>query len=83
MQIAMEKTVQRQQREVEDLTAVMKQKYDRLTAYLKERVNEKRVNREKLADLKEDIAKFKLSKESIWDKVTLATTSSTKNSWED
>jgi hypothetical protein len=61
----------------------MKQKYDRLTAYLKERVSEKRVNREKLADIKEDIAKFKLSKESIWDKVTLATTSSTKNSWED
>ena len=61
----------------------MKQKYERLTAYLKERVNEKRINREKVAQLKEDIAKFKLSKESIWDKVTLATTTAGKNGWEE
>lgn len=83
MQIAIEKIVQRQQREVDDLIGVMNQKQDRLNAYYKERMSEKRVNRDKLSDLKEDISKFKLSKESIWDKVTLSTSANIKNSWED
>jgi len=83
MQIAIEKIVQRQQREVDDLMGVMNQKQERLTAYYKDRISEKRVNRDKLCDLKEDISKFKLSKESIWDKVTLSTSASIKNGWED
>ena len=82
MQLAIEKIVQRQQREVDDLTTVMMQKYDRLNAYYKERVSEKRNNKNKLADIKEDIAKFKLSKEAIWDKVSLATSTSTKSRWD-
>lgn len=47
---------------------VMNQKLDRLNIYLKERLHEKRSNREKLTDLKEDIMKFKLSKEELWNK---------------
>lgn len=61
----------------------MAQKYERLNAYLKDRINEKRINRDKVAEIKEDIVKFKLSKESIWDKVTLSTVSSAKNGWEE
>lgn len=61
----------------------MAQKYDRLKAYLKDRISEKRVNREKIAEIKEDIVKFRLSKESIWDKVTLSTVSTAKNGWEE
>jgi hypothetical protein len=82
-QLEIEKIVQRQQRELDDLSSVMAQKFERLNAYYKERVNEKRANREKVAEIKEDCTKFKLGKESIWDKVTLATTSSTKNGWEE
>jgi hypothetical protein len=40
----------------------MNQKYDRLQSYLKDKLNDKRINRNKLADIKEDIIKFKLSK---------------------
>lgn len=57
----------------------MNQKYERLGAYLKDRVNDKRNNRAKLAEIREDIIKFKLSKESIWDKISLATTSANKS----
>ncbi len=61
----------------------MSQKYERLNAYLKDRISEKRVNREKVAQIKEDIIKFKLSKESVWDKATLSTVASKKNVWEE
>ena len=61
----------------------MTQKQERLNAYYKDRISDKRVNRDKLTDLKEDISKFKLSKESIWDKVTLSTSANIKNGWED
>ena len=83
MQIAIEKIVQRQQREVDDLMGVMNQKQERLNAYYKERMSEKRVSRDKLSDIKEDVSKFKLSKESIWDKVTLSTSATLQNGWED
>ena len=59
------------------------QKQERLNAYYKDRVNDKRINRDKLAEIKEDIAKFKLSKEAIWDKVALSTSASLKNNWEE
>ena len=45
MQISIEKIVQRQQRELEDINSVMMQKQERLNAYYKDRVNEKRLNR--------------------------------------
>jgi hypothetical protein len=41
----------------------MGQKLDRLNIYLKERLFEKRANREKLAELKEDIFKLRVNKE--------------------
>lgn len=53
----------------------MGQKLDRLNSFLKERLNEKRSNRDKLADLKEDIMKFKLNKEEIWNKGAINMTS--------
>lgn len=40
----------------------MSQKYERLQNYLKDRLNDKRVSRDKLTDIKEDILKFKLNK---------------------
>lgn len=46
----------------------MNQKLDRLNSYLKERLHEKRSNRDKLVDLKEDIMKFKINKEEVWNK---------------
>lgn len=59
----------------------MSTKYDRLQTYLKDKINDKRLSREKLTEIKEDILKFKISKEAIWDKTTLATVSNHKNSW--
>jgi hypothetical protein len=44
----MEKYTQRNQRELDEIDLVMGQKMDRLNAFLKERLHEKRVNREKL-----------------------------------
>lgn len=66
---------------MEDLNIVMNQKYDRLQCYLKDKLNDKRINRNKLADIKEDIIKFKLSKESAWDKATLNSSVANKNIW--
>lgn len=40
----------------------MQQKYERLQVYLKDKLADKRQNRDKLAEIKEDIIKFKLSK---------------------
>lgn len=40
----------------------MGQKLDRLNAFLKERLHEKRTIREKLGDLREDLMKFKINK---------------------
>lgn len=68
---------------MEDLNTVMSQKYDRLQNYLKDKLNDKRINRNKLADIKEDIIKFKLSKESAWDKATLNSSIANKNVWEE
>jgi hypothetical protein len=68
---------------MEDLNTVMNQKYDRLQNYLKDKLNDKRINRNKLADIKEDIIKFKLSKESAWDKATLNSSIANKNVWEE
>ena len=51
----MEKTVQRHQKELEDLNAVMSQKYERLQNYLKDRLNDKRISRDKLTDIKEEL----------------------------
>lgn len=67
---------------MEDLNTVMNQKYDRLQSYLKDKLNDKRINRNKLADIKEDIIKFKLSKESSWDKAILNSSIANKNVWE-
>ena len=39
------------------------------------------MNPNKLADIKEDIIKFKLSKESAWDKATLNSSVANKNIW--
>ncbi len=77
----MEKTVQRHQKELEDLNAVMSQKYERLQNYLKDRLNDKRISRDKLTDIKEDIIKFKLSRESVWDRTALSTAAANKNAW--
>lgn len=83
IQLAMEKIVQRQQRELEDLNSVMAQKHERLSAYLKDRTNDKRSNRQKLSEIKEDIVKFKLSKESVWDKASISTATAHKKAWEE
>lgn len=48
IQNVMEKYTQRNQRELDEIDLVMGQKMDRLNAFLKERLHEKRVNREKL-----------------------------------
>lgn len=61
----------------------MSHKYERLQNYLKDRLNDKRISRDKLVDIKEDIIKFKMSKESIWDRTTATTVSANKNAWED
>lgn len=61
-QAMMEKAVIRQQKELEDLNAVMAQKYERLQNYLRDRLTDKRTSRDKLAEIKEDIIKFKLSR---------------------
>lgn len=66
---------------MEDLNIVMNQKYERLQSYLKDKLNDKRINRNKLADIKEDVIKFKLSKESAWDKATLNSSVANKNIW--
>ncbi len=43
----------------------------------------KRSNRDKLTELKEDILKLQMSKESSWDKVTETYQNSNKNSLEE
>ena len=48
----MEKVAQKQQREVRDLASVMEQKHQRLQAYLQERLGDKRVNRQKLVEIR-------------------------------
>jgi hypothetical protein len=81
-QAMMEKSILRHQKELEDLNSVMSQKYERLQNYLKERLNDKRVSRDKLVDIKEDIIKFKLNKEAFWDRAAL-NSSVNKNAWEE
>lgn len=56
----------------------MGQKLERLNAFYKERLHEKRIIREKLAELKEDIMKSKLNKEDITNK-TISSQFSTTN----
>ena len=58
----MERYTQKYQRELEELELVMNQKLDRLNIFLKERLHEKRSNRDKLSDIKEDILKYKMNK---------------------
>jgi hypothetical protein len=36
-----------------------------------------------VSEIKEDIIKFKMSKESIWDKLTLSSATAHKNTWEE
>lgn len=79
----MEKIINKQQRELEDMDTVMSQKMDRLQIFLKEMLADKRSNREKLSDIKEDIIKFKMAKEAIWDRVTLTATTGNRGTWED
>lgn len=77
----MEKTIQRHQKELEDLNSVMSQKYERLQNYLKDRLSDKRISRDKLVDIKEDIIKFKLGKESVWDRTALNTAAANRGAW--
>jgi uncharacterized protein YydD (DUF2326 family) len=56
----------------------MGQKLERLNAFYKERLHEKRIINEKLAELKEDIMKSKLNKEDITNK-TISSQFSTTN----
>ena len=58
----MQKYTQRNQRELDEIELVMGQKLDRLNIYLKERLFQKRANRDKLAELKEDIFKLRVNK---------------------
>lgn len=60
----------------------MGQKLVQLQHYLRERLNEKRRARENLADIKEDILKFRQAKEAIWDRASTAATGN-KAIWED
>jgi hypothetical protein len=48
-QTLMEKTIVRQQKELEDLNEVMAQKHDRLQNYLRDRLADKRASRDKVA----------------------------------
>ena len=48
----MERYTQKYQREMEELELVMSQRLDRLQILLKERLHEKRSNRDKLTDIK-------------------------------
>lgn len=61
----------------------MAQKHERLQAYLKDRLTDKRASREKLSEIKEDIIRFKLSREGVWDRVVLGTAAVHRNAWED
>lgn len=47
----------------------MSQRLDRLQILLKERLHEKRANREKLTDIKEDMMRYKMNKEDIWNRL--------------
>ena len=47
---------------MEELELLMSQKLDRLNIFLKERLHEKRTNRDKLSEIKEDILKYKMNK---------------------
>lgn len=58
----------------------MSQKFERLQIYLRDRLSDKRKSRDKLAEINEDILKFKLNKQSVWDKVSIT---GHKGSWED
>lgn len=60
----------------------MSQKHERLQAYLKDRLGDKRASRDKLAEIKEDIIKFRLSKEQGWDRA-LNTVNAHRNAWEE
>lgn len=61
----------------------MASKFDKLESMLRERMNSKRRNYEKLTELKEDILKFKMSKQLVWDKVTSSATTGKKSAYED
>jgi len=60
----------------------MTQKHERLQNYLRDRLADKRASRDKLSEIKEDIIRFKLSKEAIWDR-TVLNASSGHAHWED
>jgi hypothetical protein len=60
----------------------MAQKHERLQNYLRDRLADKRASRDKLSEIKEDIIRFKLSKEAIWDRAALNASSSHAH-WED
>lgn len=61
----------------------MQGKMDKLNQYLKDMLTSKRLNRQKLSDIREDIISFKLSKESLWDRVTSQATTGNKSGWQD
>lgn len=58
----------------------MSDKMLKLEGYYRERVAKKRSNRDKLIELKEDIMKLQMAKESAWDRVTDTYQNSNKNS---
>ena len=70
IQAMSERVMQKNQREIEELEAVMEEKASKLEAYYRDRVNKKRANREKMVELREDIIKLELSKENAWDRIT-------------
>jgi hypothetical protein len=61
----------------------MAQKHERLQNYLRDRLGDKRNSRDKLAEIREDIIKFRLSREAIWDRTALTTAAVNRNAWED
>jgi hypothetical protein len=60
----------------------MAQKHERLQNYLRDRLTDKRASRDKLAEIREDIIRFKLSREAVWDRAAL-TAASSRGQWED
>lgn len=58
----------------------MSQRLDRLQILLKERLHEKRANREKLTDIKEDMMRYKMNKEEIWNRLGTGT-GNIKSGW--
>ena len=83
IQSMMEKQIIKQQRELDEVEAIMSERFDKLQALYRDKANKKRSNRDKITELKQDIIKLKMNKELAWDKITDTYQNTNKNVLED